>query len=398
MDKRRSEVSTVITELDKEYVAGTYKRFPIELVSGKGSLICGSDGREYIDLGSGIGVTSFGLCDSEWTEAVCSQATRLQHVSNLYYTEPCARLAEMLCKKTGMGKVFFSNSGAEANECAIKFARKYAAEKRGEDCFNVITLENSFHGRTLTTLSATGQDHYHELFRPLTPGFVHVKANDSEGFLKTAAESNPAAVMIECVQGEGGVVPLEQEFVKTVADYAKKNDVALIIDEVQTGNGRTGKLYSYMHYGIEPDIVSTAKGLAGGLPLGATLVSRKYGNVLGYGDHGSTFGGNPVSCAGALSILGRIDDELLEKVRRKSAAVFGLLKGAPGVTDVRGLGLMIGIKTERPASEVVAECLDRGVLCLTAKDRVRLLPALNIPDDLLAKAVKIIIEVCSKVS
>ncbi|MBP5236074.1 MAG: acetylornithine/succinylornithine family transaminase [Clostridia bacterium] len=391
-------MSTIITELDKEYIAGTYKRFPVELVSGKGSLVRGSDGREYIDLGSGIGVTSFGICDSVWTEAVCAQAAKLQHVSNLYYTEPCARLAEMLCRKTGMGKVFFSNSGAEANECAIKFARKYAAEKKGEDCFNIITLENSFHGRTLTTLSATGQEHYHELFRPLTPGFVHVKANDSDGFLKTAAESNPAAVMIECVQGEGGVVPLEPEFVKTVAEYAEKNDVALIVDEVQTGNGRTGRLYSYMHYGIEPDIVSTAKGLAGGLPLGATLVSRKYGNVLGYGDHGSTFGGNPVSCAGALSILGRIDDELLESVRNKSAAVFSMLKGAPGVTDVRGFGLMIGIKTERPAAEVVAECMERGVLCLTAKDRVRLLPALNIPDDLLMKAVKIIIEVCSKVS
>ena len=293
-------------ELDKTYVAGTYKRFPVEIVSGKGSVVIDAEGKQYIDMGSGIGVTAFGIADDQWQKAVTDQLSRVQHMSNLYYTQPCAKLAELLCKKTGMSKVFFSNSGAEANECAIKVARKYASDKYGGSRSTVITLENSFHGRTLTTLAATGQDHYHELFQPLTPGFVSIPANKTDALESAIEKYNPAAVMIECIQGEGGVIPLDADYVKTVRSITEKNDIILIVDEVQTGNGRTGKLYSYMNFGIKPDVVSTAKGLGGGLPLGATLISDNCKDVLGFGDHGSTFGGNPVCCAGALSILGRI--------------------------------------------------------------------------------------------
>lgn len=382
--------------IDRTYVANTYARFPVELVSGKGSLVQDSDGKEYIDLGTGIAVNGFGIADDAWQQAVIAQLGKLPHASNLYYTEPCALLARMLCEKTGMKKVFFGNSGAEANECAIKVARKYAAEKKGADCYTIVTLKNSFHGRTITTLAATGQDHYHELFQPLTPGFVSIDAGHIEQLEEIAKTTPIAAVMIECIQGEGGVVPMDADFVHALADFAKANDVLLIVDEVQTGNGRSGALYAYMNYGIQPDIVSTAKGLGGGLPLGACLLGEKVEFTLGFGDHGSTFGGNPVSCAGALSILERIDDELLAEVRKKSAYIFDALKEAPGVESVSGMGLMIGIKTVKPAKEVIGKCMEKGVLCLSAKDKVRLLPALNIPMDLLQKAVSVIKEVCAE--
>ena len=381
-------------EIDAKYVAGTYKRFPVEIVSGKGSLVYDNEGKQYIDMGSGIGVTAFGIADDQWKDAVTAQLSKVQHMSNLYYTQPCAQLAKMLCERTGMSKVFFSNSGAEANECAIKVGRKYAADKYGAGRFTVITLENSFHGRTLTTLAATGQDHYHELFQPLTPGFVSVPANDIEALKKKAAETNAAAVMIECIQGEGGVIPLEASYVKAVREFTEKNDIIMIVDEVQTGNGRTGQLYSYMNFGIVPDVVSTAKGLGGGLPLGATLICDKCKDVLGFGDHGSTFGGNPVSCAGAVSILSRIDDELLFQIRKKSEHLFNAFVGSEGIESVSGMGFMVGIKTVKPASEVVAKCMENGVLCLTAKDKVRLLPALNIPTDVLDKASDVIKAAC----
>ena len=385
-----------IISLDQEYVAGTYGRFPLELVSGKGSIMTAADGKQYIDMGSGIGVTSFGIADEAWLAAVTAQAGKLQHTSNLYYTEPCAQLAKLLCEKTGMKKVFFSNSGAEANECAIKVARKYSAQKKGADCFTIITLVNSFHGRTLTTLAATGQDHFHKDFQPLTPGFVHVCANDEQALRQAVQEVNPAGIMLECVQGEGGVNPLTAQFVACAAELAKENDIPLIIDEVQTGNGRTGKLYSYMHFGVEPDIVSTAKGLGGGLPIGATLMNEKMQFVLGAGDHGSTYGGNPVSCAGALSVISRMDEAFLAAVQEKSHYVFTALKDAKGVESVAGMGLMLGIKTVKSAKEVVAACMDKGVLCLTAKDKVRLLPALNIPMDVLKQAVEVIKTVCEE--
>ena len=384
-----------IQEMDREYVAGTYARFPVTIVAGKGSVVTDVDGKDYIDMTSGIAVTSFGACDDAWYKAICEQAAKIQHMSNLFYTEPCAKLAKMLCERTGMSKVFFSNSGAEANECAVKAARKYAADTKGPDYSTVITLKNSFHGRTITMLSATGQDHYHELFRPLTPGFVHAEANNID-YMKVLVDAHKtAAIMIECVQGEGGVVALDEGYVKAVAELAHEKDIALIVDEVQTGNGRSGQLYSYMNYGIMPDIVSTAKGLAGGLPLGATLLGDKVKDTLKPGDHGSTFGGNPVACAGGVSILGRIDDALLAGVREKSRYLFETFTGAPGIEAVSGMGLMMGLKTTKPAKEVVNACIAEGVLCLTAKDRVRLLPALNIPDDLLKKAAEVIKKCCA---
>ena len=386
-----SELKTI----DKEYIANTYARFPVELVCGKGSLVYDETGKEYIDMGSGIGVTAFGIADDEWKAAVTEQLGKLQHMSNLYFTEPCAMLAKLLCEKTGMKKVFFCNSGAEANEGAIKAARKYAAEKKGPEYFTIVTLENSFHGRTLTTLAATGQAHYHELFQPLTPGFVHAPANDLEAVKNAALQNKAAAVLIECIQGEGGVIPLQKDFVTGLADFCKEEDILLMVDEVQTGNGRTGELYAYMNFGVQPDVISTAKGLGGGLPLGAVLYGEKTEFTLGAGDHGSTFGGNPVCCAGALSILKRIDENLLADVKKKSAMVFEALQGAPGVESVSGMGLMIGIKTAKPASDVVKACMENGVLCLTAKDKVRLLPALNIPEDGLMKAIDVIKGACA---
>lgn len=383
-----------IIELDKQYIAGTYNRFPVNIVSGKGSIVYDNNGKEYIDLGSGIGVTSFGIADDKWQTAVTEQISKVQHMSNLYYTNPCVELAQLLCEKTGMKKVFFSNSGAEANECAIKVARKYAVDTHGEDCYTVVTINNSFHGRTLTTLAATGQEHYHELFKPLTPGFVSVNPDINE-LITLAKNIKIAAVMMECIQGEGGVLPLNTEFIKSADKWCKDNGALLIIDEVQTGNGRTGELYSYMNFGIKPDIVSTAKGLAGGLPLGATLLNDRVKDTLGFGDHGSTFGGNPVCCAAALSILERIDDKLLNGVKEKSRFIFDSFKNVDGVESVSGMGLMVGIKTVKPAAEIVKECMENGVLCLTAKDKVRLLPALNIPFDVLKNAIEIIKSVCA---
>ena len=377
-----------ILQMDQEYVAGTYKRFPVEIVSGKGSRVVDANGKSYVDMGSGIGVTAFGFADEKWMTAVTAQLGRVQHTSNLYYTEPCAKLAKLLCEKTGMKKVFFSNSGAEANECAIKVARKYSAEKKGSDCYTIVTLVNSFHGRTLTTLAATGQDHFHELFQPLTPGFVHVPANDIDALKQCVAENKVAGILMEVVQGEGGVLPLTEDFLVAANAIAHENDIPFMIDEVQTGNGRSGKLYSYMNYPIRPDIVSTAKGLGGGLPIGATLLGEKVQNVLGFGDHGSTYGGNPVCCAGAVSVVERLTDDFLEGVKEKSAYVFSALEGAPGVESVSGLGLMIGVKTAAPAGDVVKKCMEKGVLCLTAKNKVRLLPALNIPMEDLTYAVE----------
>lgn len=382
-----------IISKDKQYVANTYNRFNVQLVNGKGSKVYGQDGKEYIDMGSGIGVTAFGYADDEWANAVTNQAKTLQHTSNLYYTEPCVKLAELLCQKTGLKKVFFSNSGAEANECAIKVARKWASENKGEDCYKILTLENSFHGRTVTTLAATGQEHYHQLFTPLTDGFIHTPANDIQMLEKAVNENNIAAIMFECVQGEGGVIPLEPDFVKAIETLSSEKNFLVIVDEVQTGNGRSGKMYAYMNYGINPDIVTTAKGLGNGLPIGAAMLGEKVENVLGFGDHGSTYGGNPVCCAAAITVVNRLTQEFLNEVKAKSDYIFEKLSNADGVQSVSGLGLMIGIKTVKPAAEVVKSAIEKGVLCLTAKDKVRLLPALNIPFEDLKKAIDVIIEV-----
>ena len=385
-----------IIEKDKQFVANTYARFPVEIKRGKGSILCATDGKEYIDMGSGIGVTAFGIADDEWISAVTEQLGKVQHVSNLYYTEPCADLAELLCTRTGMKKVFFSNSGAEANECAIKVARKYAADKKGEDYNVIITLKNSFHGRTITTLAATGQDVFHAKFKPLTSGFVHATANDVESVKKLVQENKVCGILIECVQGEGGVIALDKEFVIGIEKICKDNDIVFMVDEVQTGNGRTGELYAYMNYGVKPDVITTAKGLGGGLPIGACIMNGKTESVLGFGDHGSTYGGNPVCAAGAISVIERIDDKFLSEVREKSKYVFDTLCGADGIESVSGAGLMIGIKTKKNAKDVVNACIERGVICLTAKDKVRLLPALNIPMETLKKAVETIKAVCAE--
>lgn len=383
-------------DFDREYIANTYARFPLTLVSGKGSLVYDENGKEYIDLATGIAVNTFGIGDDEWIAAIGAQLAKIQHTSNLYYSEPCADLAKMLCERTGMKKVFFSNSGAEANECAIKAARKYGADKKGEEYTTIITLKNSFHGRTVTTLAATGQDTFHTDFKPLTGGFVYAEANNIDDVKRLCAENKCCAVMFEVVQGEGGVNPLRQDYLATLAKFAEEEDILLIADEVQIGNGRSGMLYGYMNYGITPDIVSTAKGLAGGLPIGATLLGEKVKDVYTPGLHGSTFGGNPICAAAAVNVISRIDEALLAEVREKSKYIFDELEGADGVIGVSGLGLMIGVETARPASDVIADCMEKGVLVIKAKQKVRMLPALNIPMEQLKNAIKIFKEVCKK--
>ena len=384
-----------IQKLDQTYIAGTYARFPVTIVKGKGSLVWDENGKEYIDLSTGIAVDIFGVADEQWMAAVTKQLGTLQHISNLYYTVPCARLAQLLCEKTGMKKVFFGNSGAEANECAIKAARKWSEDKKGKEYSTIITLKNSFHGRTITTLAATGQDVFHHDFLPLTDGFVYAEPNDLADLARLIAENKCAAVMMEVVQGEGGVMPLDEAYVKGAAKLCQENDLLLICDEVQIGNGRSGMLYGYMAYGVQPDIVSTAKGLAGGLPLGATLLGEKVQNVLSAGTHGSTFGGNPVCCAGAINVLERLDEAMLQGVQARSAYIRQELAGAKGVIGVSGLGLMLGIQTEKNAADIIAACREKGVLVIKAKDKLRLLPALNIPMDQLAKAIAVIKECCA---
>ena len=385
-----------IKEMDKKYVANTYARFPVLLEHGSGSLVYDDAGKEYIDLGAGIAVTSFGIADSEWAAAVTAQLTKLQHCSNLYYTEPCAELAEKLCELSGMKKVFFGNSGAEANECAIKTARKYSYDKYGPDRYKIVTLVDSFHGRTIATLSATGQPDLQAGFAPMVPGFIYTPVNDCEA-LKALVESESGicAFMFELIQGESGVNVLSQEFVDCMVSLAKEHDILLVDDEVQAGNGRTGTLYAYMQYGFTPDIMSTAKGLGGGLPIGACLMGEKVQDTMGAGTHGSTFGGNPAVCAGALNILSRIDDALLAEVKAKSEYIKRELDGAPGVESVAGLGLMLGIKTVKPLNDVVAACRENGVLVLTAHGKMRLLPALNIPMELVENAIGVIKSCCA---
>ena len=376
---------------DSLFVASTYARFPVALVSGKGATYYSDTNKEYIDMGSGIGVTAFGACDEEYVTAVTNQLNAIQHTSNLYYTSPCVTLAEMLAKKTGLKKTFFANSGAEANECAIKCARKYAEDK-GVFGSVIITLEQSFHGRTIATLSATGQDTFHKNFLPLVEGFVHVPKNDLGAIKEVASNKKVSAVMIELIQGEGGVNALDYDYVKSLDAFCKQNDILLIVDEVQTGNGRTGSLYAFMEYDILPDVVTTAKGLGGGLPIGACILGEKVENTFTFGTHGSTFGGNPVCSAGAISILERLTPEFLSEVKRKSKIIFETLSNAEGVESISGMGLMIGVKTKKPVKEVVNYCIEHGVLPLTAKDKLRLLPALNISDELLEKALKVIID------
>ena len=367
---------------DKQYVANTYGRFPVAIKEGKGALCKDFDGKEYIDFSSGIGVNSLGFCDEGWVSAVTKQLTTLQHISNLYYTEPCVNTAKLLCEKTGMKKVFFSNSGAESNEGAIKCARKYSFMKYGEGRSKVITLVNSFHGRTVTTLAATGQDVFHKYFFPFTEGFEYVEANYIEA-LKSVLDGSVCAVMMELIQGEGGVMPLDKEYVKQVRALCDEKDIVMIVDEVQTGVGRTGKLFCFQNYDIMPDVVSVAKGIGGGLPLGCVMFSEKTENVLVAGDHATTFGGNPVATAGAEYILKTMDDDFLCEVAKKGEYMREKILAMPHVVGIDGLGLMMGIRLDESiiSSDVVKKGIVNGVLLLTAKAKVRLLPPLNITYD-----------------
>ncbi len=340
--------------LDSQYVAKAYNRFDVVLTHGKGATLYDENDKKYIDFGAGIGVNAFGCADEKWINAVEEQLGKVQHTSNLYYTEPCARLAKLLCEKSGMKKVFFGNSGAEANEGAIKFARKYSFDKYGEGRSTIITLQNSFHGRTITTLAATGQDSFHTVFGPFTQGFKYCPANDIEA-LRNMATDDVCAIMFECVQGEGGVNNLDMDFVNAAADIANEKDILLVVDEVQTGNGRTGRYFAYQNFGITPDIVTTAKGLGGGLPIGAVLFGEKLKDTVAPGTHGSTFGGNPVVAAGACSIVERIDDEFLGKVREKSEYIRTFLAKVKGVKSVTGMGLMLGVEIEKNAAETAKE-------------------------------------------
>ncbi|MGI6240050.1 MAG: aspartate aminotransferase family protein [Christensenellales bacterium] len=381
-----------VFETDRNYIAGTYSRFPVEIVKGEGARLYDAQGKAYIDMGSGIAVNLFGASDEVWKRAVIEQLDQIAHTSNLYYTRPGARLAQMLCERTGFKRVFFSNSGAEANECAIKTARKWASDTYGTGHSTIITLRGSFHGRTIATISATGQDSFHTHFGPFTPGFVYAEPNDLASVEALLDKGDCAAVMLECVQGEGGVLPLDAEFLTGVEKLCREKGALYIIDEVQTGNGRCGALYAYMNYGLSPDIITTAKGLGGGLPIGACMLGDKVQDTLTPGTHGSTFGGNPACCAGAISILSRLTDELMAEVRAKAEYITRALTGAPGVISVTGMGLMIGVEPEKPAKDVIAALIDKGVLALTAKHKVRLLPPLTIPWDELQTAVEILKE------
>lgn len=383
-----------IFNCDKEYIANTYKRFPVCLKDGKGATVTDTNGKKYIDFGSGIAVNSFGYCDEKWVAAVTEQLGTLQHTSNLYYTEPGVKLAKLLCEKTGMRKVFFANSGAEANECAIKTARKYSFDKYAdENRKDILSLHQSFHGRTLATLKATGQDVFHKYFDPFPQGFIYADANDLDSFKSAVNGGTVCAVMMELIQGEGGVNVLDADYVKNVCEYCDEHDILVIIDEVQTGNGRTGKMYAYEHFGIKPDLVTTAKGIAGGLPMGICYFGEKTENVLSYGDHGTTFGMNPVICAGALSVVERMDDEFLVGVLERSNYICDRLAECKRKVTVSGMGLMLGLETDKPSSAIANRCLEKGLLVLTAKTKVRLLPPLNISFEELKTGMDILTEV-----
>ncbi|MDD6310858.1 MAG: acetylornithine/succinylornithine family transaminase [Firmicutes bacterium] len=379
-----------IKKIESEKIVHTYGRYDVVAESGKGATLKDVNGKEYIDFTSGIGVNSFGFCDDEWVKAVCEQAGKMQHISNLYYTEPCVKLADLLTEKTGMAKAFFCNSGAEANETAIKIARKYGSTVKGVRSNRIITLIDSFHGRTMATITATGQDHYHEFFTPFVDGFSYCQPGDIEG-LKKLMGADVCAIMIEMIQGEGGVLDLDGEFVSAISNLCKENDCLLIVDEVQTGAGRTGKMFAYQHYGLEPDVVTFAKGVGGGLPIGGVICNEKTCDILVPGDHGTTFGGNPVACAGAVSVVSRMDDAFLAAVTAKGEKIRAALAGLDEVEAISGKGMMVGIKLKnKKAGDVVNAGIEAGLLLLTAKDKVRLLPPLSISDAELEKGLEIL--------
>lgn len=375
-------------QLDQTYVANTYGRFDVTLAKGSGSVYADESGREYIDFGSGIGVTLFGARDPLWVNAVTEQLNTLGHTSNLYYTAPQTQLAQLLCERTGMKKVFFGNSGAEANECALKIARKYG-EASGRQ--TIVTLWNSFHGRTIATLAATGQDKFHAHFGPFPGGFKHVHANNPYELTAVFSSEDICGILMEMVQGEGGVIPLEKDYVQYAQHLCHEHDALFMVDEVQTGNGRTGTLYAYQQFDVTPDVITTAKGLGGGLPIGACLIGEKCEHVLEKGDHGSTYGGNPICAAAALNVISRLDEALLEGVNERAALIRQELVDTPGIAGITGLGMMIGIMPSRKtAPEIAAACLADGLLVLTAHEKVRLLPPLNISIDDLKRGLDIL--------
>ena len=390
-----------LDEIQKQHDAAlmpTYGRFPVALASGHGATAIDVEGRAYIDFGSGIGVNALGYCDEGWVRAVQEQAAALQHISNLYYSPVQVQFAAELCAATGMGRVFLCNSGAEANECAIKLARKYSFDKYGKGRSTIVGLENSFHGRTLTTLSATGQDVFHQYFFPFTEGFSFAKAGDLDS-LKDKLDGSVCAVLLECVQGEGGVVALDKAYVQAVQALCRERDVLLLVDEVQTGAGRTGTFLACEQLGLQPDVVTMAKGLGGGLPIGACLCTQALGGVMSAGMHGSTFGGNPLACAAGRYMLSRLTQPaFLEEVARKGAAIRQRLAAMPHVREVRGMGMMIGVVLDAGTARAVAEdCLQNGLLILTAKTLLRLLPPLNITREELDKGLSILESVLERI-
>ena len=382
-----------IKALDHARIMNTYGRSDLCAVKGNGSRCTDINGKEYIDFTTGIGVNALGFCDPDWVKAVCDQAATLQHISNLYYTMPDVQLADTLCSRTGYAKVFFGNSGAEANEGAIKVARKYSFDKYGSGRDKIVTLVNSFHGRTVTTLAATGQDVFHNFFFPFTEGFLYAEANSLEA-LEKACDDTVCAVMVEFVQGEGGVVPLNKEYVQAVAKFCAEHDLLLIADEVQTGIGRTGTLLASEQFGVHPDITTLAKGLGGGLPIGAVMVNEKLESVMGASSHGSTFGGNPVVCAGANVVVDRLDQSFLAQVSERAVQLRAGLATLPHVKNISGIGLMVGIEFfDVQAADVLAACREKGLLVLTAKTRLRLLPPLTVSEHEVDMALEVLAEV-----
>lgn len=377
-------------ELDQQYIMHTYGRYDVALASGSGAVAYDEDGKRYIDVSSGIGVNSLGYSDEGWVAAITKQAQTIQHMSNYFYSPQASRVAEKLCTLTGMSKVCFGNSGAEANECAIKIARKYSFDKYGAGRSEIITLQNSFHGRTVTTLSATGQDVFHNFFFPFTEGFSFVEAGDVET-LKNAVTDKTCAVMLELIQGEGGVNILDKDYVKAVVQYCNDNDILVIIDEVQTGVGRTGSLFAFQQYGVQPDLFTAAKGLGGGLPIGVCVCNEKLSGVMTPSTHGSTFGANPVVCAGANYVLDKVSQpEFLAEVEEKGAYLEQQLCTIPQVRDVRRLGLMVGIAIEQDAHDAAIACVKNGLLIITAKDVLRMLPPLTITKENIDEAIQIL--------
>ncbi len=381
-------------ELSEQYLMKTYGHQPIALRSGSRGVCTAEDGKTYIDFGSGIGVNSLGYCDADWADAVCAQVRAIQHTSNYYFTPVQAKLAAQLCTMTGYSRVFFGNSGAEANECAIKLARKYSFDRYGKGRGTVITLQNSFHGRTLTTIAATGQDVFHNYFFPFPEGFAYAEANDLAD-LQAKLDGTVCAVMMEMIQGEGGVNVLEKDYVQAVAKLCAEQDILLIVDEVQTGVGRTGTFLASEQFGIKPNITTLAKGLGGGLPIGACLADAACAETLGGGTHGSTFGGNPVVCAGAAAVLERVSEPgFLESVQEKGAYIREALESCPEVEEICGMGLMVGIRLKNmQAADVLAAAREAGLLVLTAKDKVRLLPPLTISKEELDAGLEILLQI-----